>query len=109
MSDSPAPRPVAEGGTLLHVGMFKTGTTAIQGALKQAEAHLAAQDVALAPTDDGAHHLPALALLGKPLGWEDHPPDLSIWTQFADAVRTSASTRRVVSSEHFSGANDAQC
>lgn len=55
---------------LLHIGVHKTGTTAIQAALADAREELAALGVRY-PGKLQAHHRAALAVLGRPWGWNN--------------------------------------
>jgi hypothetical protein len=94
-----------ERAVLLHVGMFKTGTTAIQGALFRARPQLAAHGVLHA--GDTRHPMEAVqAFIGlKPLVG-NIPPRLERWDSLAAQVVAAAEQRVVVSSE-FLGAADA--
>jgi hypothetical protein len=82
---------------LLHVGMFKTGTTAIQGALFRARPRLAEHGV-LHPGDTRNPMQAVLAfrghkMLGKP------PPRIERWESLVAEVAAAADQRVVVSSE----------
>ncbi len=92
---------------LLHIGIHKTGTTALQSALRQVRAQLAQHGVTYPKTTDG----PALAvrsLQGNELGWE---PTKSlkelraIWNRFASEV-SPLPGRVLVSTESFCTATD---
>ena len=90
---------------LLHIGVHKTGTTAIQSALAQAGPALAAAGIAYpAPT---GHFDVAMAALGKRAGWDRSgpAPDRRRWRAL---VRTAQAHRgRVVfSSEVLCEADD---
>jgi hypothetical protein len=100
------PLRLPENAVLLHVGVFKTGTTSIQGALFRARPQLAEHGVLHA----GATRQPISAVLaltglrgrvGKPR------PRMEQWEAFAAEVTAAADRRVVVSSEFFSGADEA--
>jgi hypothetical protein len=100
------PDPLPAEAVLAHVGMHKTGTTAIQSVLQAARPELLSAGVSY-PGAKEAHHLEARALTQTPLGWQRTPlppPEPVVWDEFADAVR--GERRRVVfSSEFFSSAS----
>ncbi len=92
---------------LLHIGIHKTGTTALQSTLRQERTQLAQHGVTYPKTTDG----PALAvrsLQGNELGWE---PTKSlkelraIWNRFASEVRPLTG-RVLISTESFCTATD---
>lgn len=103
------PDPLPDDAVLAHVGMHKTGTTAIQSVLSSTRPELTAAGVTY-PGSREAHHLEARALTQTPLGWQQAPvppPEPALWTEFAAGLR--AQRRRVVfSSEFFSSATSAQ-
>ena len=89
-------------GVLLHVGVHKTGTTAIQAALADAREDLATHDVRY-PGKLQAQHRAALAVLGRPWGWNARGGGVLDREHFDRlAKRTAkASGRVVISSEFF--------
>ena len=90
-------------GVLVHIGMHKTGTTAIQSILRKSRAELARQGV-LYPGVSQAHHVEARALSQTPLGWaavRQAPPDPGIWTSLTEQVAATPG-RVLLSSEFFS-------
>jgi hypothetical protein len=98
------PLRLAEHAVLLHIGTFKTGTTAIQGALFRARPQLAEHSVLHA----GQTRNPASAVLaltglkgqmGKPA------PRMEQWDELAAQVKAASDQRVIVSSESFSGAD----
>jgi hypothetical protein len=95
------PQPLPDGAVLVHVGPYKTGTTAIQSSLHEHRAELAARGV----TYPGTYHRqmrPSWALLGRSrVGERDVP--LSEWEALVDEVRR-APGRVVISSEDFASA-----
>ena len=64
----PAVPALPEGAVLLHIGVHKTGTTAIQAALADARPALAEAGVAY-PGRKSAHHPAALSMLDRTWGW----------------------------------------
>lgn len=86
---------------MLHVGVHKTGTTAIQAALADAREDLAAQNVRY-PGKLQAQHRAALALLGRPWGWNNRGGGVMDREHFDRlAKRTAAASGRVVISSEF--------
>lgn len=92
-------------GVLLHVGLYKTGTTALQDALGEARPRLAAAGVRY-PGAQRNHGQAARAVLGVGLGPARAPSRIR-WRALTREVR-SYPGRAVVSSEVFSDANRAQ-
>lgn len=90
---------------LLHIGVHKTGTTAIQSALAQADEVLAGQGI-LYPAPR-SHFDTGMAALGRQAGWDrsDEPRDRSKWL---DVVKRSRrhSGRVLFSSEVLCEADD---
>lgn len=101
--------PIPANGVLLHVGVHKTGTTAIQAALADARADLAAHNVRY-PGKLAAQHRAALALLGRPWGWNNKGGGVMDRKHFDRlAQRTvKAPGRVVISSEFFCEASSEQ-
>ncbi len=62
--------PIPAIGVLLHVGVHKTGTTAIQAALADARPDLAKRDI-LYPGKRPAQHRSAMAVTQRQWGWKD--------------------------------------
>ena len=97
----PAVAPVGPHGMVLHVGIHKTGTTAIQAALADARADLAAHGVSY-PGRKQAQHGAALAVIERTWGWKERggrPPDLA---RFDTLVKQSQAARgRVIASSEF--------
>jgi hypothetical protein len=90
-----------EGAVLVHVGPYKTGTTAIQSSLHEHRAELTAAGV----TYPGSYHRqmrPSWALLGRSRVGEADVPERE-WEAMVEEVRASAG-RVVISSEDFSSA-----
>ena len=105
--------PIPEGSILLHVGMHKTGTTALQGVLYTLRDELPALGVSYPylgdPAQSVAHHIAARSLLQLETGWGETPPDPAKWDEQVALVKASPAPRTVLSSEHFAGADDAAC
>jgi hypothetical protein len=102
VSVSPTPtKAIVANGVLLHVGVHKTGTTAIQTALADAREDLATQNVRY-PGKLQAQHRAALALLGRPWGWNNRGGGVMDREHFDRlAKRTTAAPGRVVISSEF--------
>ena len=86
---------------LLHVGVHKTGTTAIQAALADSRPELTTRSVRY-PGKLQAQHRAALALLGRPWGWNNRGGGVMDREHFDKlAKRTRNSPGRVVISSEF--------
>ena len=102
MSSLPEAPAIPASGVLLHIGVHKTGTTAIQAALADARPELRSAGVVY-PGKLQAQHRAALAVLGRPWGWNSRGGavmDKSHFTKLARKV-SSTSNRVVISSEFF--------
>jgi hypothetical protein len=106
--DRPAPvllpdvPPIRSVGVLLHVGVHKTGTTAIQAALADARPELKAHGV-LYPGKRKAQHRSALAVTQRTWGWKERGGetyDMSVYQWLVDQV-SGHSGRVAISSEFF--------
>ena len=97
-------------GVLLHVGVHKTGTTAIQAALADAKPELAGLGV-LYPGETQAQHRAALALLQRTWGWNQRGGSVVDRSQFDNlASEVAGSPGRVaISSEFFCEADPEKC
>ena len=95
-------------GVLLHIGVHKTGTTAMQAALADARADLGAVGV-LYPGSRPAHHRAALSSMNHGWGWQDRGGEKVGPEAFRDLVSDVNSHRgRVcISSEFFCEADEA--
>lgn len=99
------PTPLPEGTRLVHIGPYKTGTTAIQAAFHLARPEAEKQGVHYA----GYGRQPMTAVMagiGKPSPWsaERKPPNRAVWKQLLGEIRSSTAKRVVLSSEFFSDA-----
>ena len=94
--------PLPEDGVLLHIGVHKTGTTAIQAALAAARPDLRPHGVYY-PGKRPAQHRAALSVLQRPWGWVEkggETYDRSNFDAMAGRVRNHQG-RVVISSEFF--------
>ncbi len=108
MSLLPEAPAIPVNGVLLHVGVHKTGTTAIQAALADARPELKAAGVTY-PGKLQAQHRAALAVLGRPWGWNQRGGAVMDRRHFDRLARRVGShgQRVVVSSEFFCEADEA--
>jgi hypothetical protein len=91
----------------LHIGVHKTGTTALQAALADARPELKAHGV-LYPGRRKAHHGAATAILARESSWAGQvqpPPDPRVFERVARTARRHRG-RVVISSEGFCEADD---
>jgi hypothetical protein len=95
-----------EGGLLLHVGPHKTGTTAIQGALRQARPAMAERGVIYAGKVR-QHQMAALALTGGDGLIGDRGAAPSDWELLVSQANGARDKRVIISSEYFDEADDA--
>lgn len=96
----PPIEPLPQDAVLLHIGPYKTGSTALQAALFAAKAELERHGVAYPGRWRrivGAGH----AVLGQAPRGRDLPP-ISVWEHFAEQVRARDRMRVCVSTEDFS-------
>jgi hypothetical protein len=93
---------LADGEVLVHIGVHKTGTTALQSALAKARSSLVEQDVHY-PGTDTEHFVATNAFLGRSrgAGWSKamSPPQISKWTKLIKEVNNTNGGRIVLSSE----------
>jgi hypothetical protein len=87
------------GAVLLHLGPYKTGTTAIQSALHQHRDDLRTHDV-LYPGNARRQVRPVFAVTGRTLPGIP-PVPMAEWDAMVDEVRRTAAARTVISSEDF--------
>lgn len=98
-----------DGSRLVHIGPQKTGSTAIQVALKALGPRLLEHGAAY--VNSGATHRPrravwAMGITGRPAG-AARPP-IKFWTQFVELVETAPAARVCVSNEDFGRATPRQ-
>lgn len=102
-------QPVPQGALLLHIGVPKTGTTALQDSVAAARDGLGPAGVTY-PGQLAEHNRAALALLGTTWGWRDQGGiqlRTRWWHELLHDIR-SAPGRVLVSSEFFCEADDEQ-
>lgn len=89
-------------GVVVHIGVHKTGTTALQAALADARSDLSAHGVRY-PGRRQAHHAAAIAVIGKTWGWANNGGQRKDLQNFDRLARQIAahSGRVIVSSEHW--------
>lgn len=92
-------------GLLLHIGPHKTGTTAIQGAMRKARRKMAEHDVIYAGTVRQHQHA-ALAVTGGKGLLGDRRAERRDWEELVEEVLATPDKRIIVSSEYFDGAKD---
>ncbi len=93
----------------LHIGIHKTGTTALQSALRDARLELSEHGI-LYPGRKGAQHDAAEGVLGQPRGWLGRggdPPDPRAFHRMAKQARRHEG-RVIISSETFCQSDDSQ-
>ncbi len=104
---SPSSSALPRGGMLLHIGVHKSGTTAIQAAFENARPSLADCGVSY-PGEQQAHRAIASSALGRPLGWRTtgaNKPDVSAWNEFVQHAQAYPGIT-VCSSEFFAEADN---
>ncbi len=94
-----------ERAVLLHIGPHKTGTTALQGAMRQARPKLREHGVVYAGLER-QHMFAALAVTGGKGLLGDPPMEMRHWDRLVRQVNRASGKRVVVSSEFFDGADD---
>jgi hypothetical protein len=104
MQQTSAPA-LPDGTRLVHIGPYKTGTTAIQAAFHLARKSALRQGVQYA----GYGRQPMTAVMagiGKPSPWASNrkPPNRAVWRQLVGEIRGSNARQVVLSSESFSDA-----
>ncbi|MGV1005044.1 MAG: hypothetical protein ACOYEV_09825 [Candidatus Nanopelagicales bacterium] len=102
-------QPLPADAILLHIGVHKTGTTALQAAFAAARPQLSASGVSY-PGDRAAHHGPAMAVLERSWGWQGaggQHTRRSVFDRLARHARASPG-RVFISSEQFCEADDEQ-
>jgi hypothetical protein len=103
----PPAAPLPADAIALHIGIHKTGTTALQAALAEARPELAARGV-LYPGRKTAHHGAAMTVLERPWGWAGKggkAPDPHYFDRLAREARGHRG-RVLLSSEQFCEADD---
>ena len=89
-----------ERGTAVHIGLYKTGTTAIQASLEQARRDMRKQRL-LYPGRNIAHNKHASSVMQRKKGWDSEVrTDDSLWRELVGQVAKFRG-RSIVSSEHL--------
>lgn len=95
---------VPAGTAVLHIGPHKTGTSALQEAMRRARTDLLAQGVRLAGLFPGDADGVRYAITGRPRG--DAEEARQAWEQIKAELRDTRAPRRVYSRETFANAGD---
>jgi hypothetical protein len=90
---------------LVHIGPHKTGTTALQDALRASRERLAAAGV-FYPGQGRQPLWSILAVTRQPALVGDPSPDLAYWDSLVRSIGAAGDQRVVLSSEFFAGADD---
>jgi hypothetical protein len=96
---------IPAGARLVHIGFNKTGTTSIQGALKDARPKLPAHGVVY-PGDDRYHKRPGVYISGAVGRIGDEPSNEKDWKELVDETARAGKKRVVISSEWLCQAPD---
>jgi hypothetical protein len=108
-SDTPVPT-LPAGTRLLHIGIPKTGTTALQTAAARNRSELARHGVCY-PGRSGNHREAICALMGRRLGWTgsgDYVPDIRLWNRLLAEVESHPASRSFLTHEFASESDDEQ-
>lgn len=98
------PRPLAPGSRVLHIGLPKTGTSALQASFHAARVELAAHDVDYVSRSPNPLSVARYAAGTHLFAPDDAERVERRWNRLAQRFRTSAARVAVLSSEGFSGA-----
>lgn len=103
----PFTQPLPDDAIALHIGVHKTGTTALQAAFANARSELSDLGV-LYPGRRQAHHASAQAVMERAWGWTNRGGVMRDIAQFDKVVSAAKGwpQRTVISSEHYCEAND---
>lgn len=105
MSDLGELAPIPAGSALLHIGPHKTGTTALQYALRAAREELLAQGVRYAGTRGSRDAEAARHAIGRRTVHGDDAA-AAAWAKVRDRLNDASVPRRAFSSESFANATD---
>lgn len=89
---------IPDGACLVHIGFNKTGTTSIQGALKDARSKLPAHGVSY-PGEERYHKRAGVYISGAAGRIGDRPTSEADWKELVDEVAANRNKRIVISSE----------
>ena len=95
---------------IIHPGFHKTGTTALQQALTEAQTEMLGFNFEYPRITGNAHHRAAWAIIEKTWGWKKRGGKLVApveWQKLVDKVKSNKNTK-IISSEFFSQANQTQ-
>jgi hypothetical protein len=109
VTDTAVP-PLAAGTRVLHIGIPKTGTTAVQHAAAHHRAELLKHGVCY-PGRTLNHREAVCALMGRRLGWTgagDYVPDIRLWQRLLAEVQQHPGARSLISHEFASESDDEQ-
>lgn len=109
-TDLRAVPPLAAGTRLLHIGIPKTGTTALQTAAAQHRAELLQHGVCY-PGQGGNHREAICALMERRVGWTNaggYLPDIGVWERLLAEVEQHRGRRVFLSHEFASESDDEQ-
>lgn len=98
---------IPQGSFVMHIGVHKTGTTAIQSSLAQVRDKLREQGISY-PGRLMAHREIASSAMGRPLGWRTEgarPPQPGLWDETVRDAKNFEGTT-VISSEFLAEADD---
>lgn len=108
--ESPITASLPPGARVLHIGLMKTGTTALQHAAAAHRTELAEHGVRY--PGEGVNHLyPVCALMGRRLGWSASgavAPDRRWWRDLTEEIADADEDRVLISHEFASECDDAQ-
>lgn len=93
---------------IIHAGFPKSGTTALQAALRHNTDLLASAGVTYPISKKDAHHNSVAALVGRSVGWASNKRDLGIWDEFVSSIKHNNSEITLISSEFFTAAGKEQ-
>jgi hypothetical protein len=102
--------PLPPGARLFHIGIPKTGTTAVQSAVAVRRAELAANGVCY-PGQSLNHLEPVCAFLGRSFGWTSGGagvPPRARWSELMAEIRRTSAKRVLISHEFASESTDEQ-
>ncbi|MBV9487351.1 MAG: hypothetical protein JO246_14995 [Frankiaceae bacterium] len=91
-------QPIPEGARLVHIGFNKTGTTSIQGALKDARPKLPTHGVVY-PGEERYHKRAGVHISGAVGRIGDRPVGEADWQELVDETNAAGDKRVVISSE----------
>jgi hypothetical protein len=93
---------IHDGEILLHIGVNKTGTSALQGAMALARPQLLEQGVCY--PGSAPNHLNIIkSMLGRPRGWKGggEAPRPELWQRIADEMATTPASKKMLSAEYI--------